>query len=223
MATPAFVVVEIACEHANQVHLLPHLSGVCRQGGAEVYAASSPGRVVGLEPGTVSAALLVARWADVDAARRVTTHTLLPRLREALPSGSEPTVLLAESLPDLGLPDMMDIPTRASVPRPAQHPRNAFLLVRGTAWDQARLNQYRDIILPMHKERGGYYEAFAIQPGQVEALSGEWTEQILAISRWPARAVAEDFWFSDRYQTEAIPLRLGAGRFTVHMVEAAVD
>jgi uncharacterized protein (DUF1330 family) len=60
-----------------------------------------------------------------------------------------------------------------------------------------------------------------VAPGQVEALSGEWTEQILAISRWPTRAAAEDFWYSDRYQAEAIPIRLGAGRFTVHMLEAA--
>lgn len=93
--------------------------------------------------------------------------------------------------------------------------------MRGTAWDQDRLNAYRDVILPMHFERGGYYEAFAIAPGQVEAVSGTWPDQIFAISRWPTRAAAEDFWFSDRYQKEAIPLRLGAGRFTVHALEAA--
>jgi uncharacterized protein (DUF1330 family) len=115
---------------------------------------------------------------------------------------------------------MMDIPSAASVPRPDATQRHFFLLVRGSAWDQERLNAYRDVILPMHFERGGYYESFAIAPGQVEALSGAWTEGIFAISRWPTRAQAEDFWFSDRYQAQAIPLRLGAGRFTVHGLEA---
>jgi hypothetical protein len=42
------------------------------------------------------------------------------------------------------------------------------------------------------------------------------------VSRWPTRAAADDFWYSERYQRVAIPLRLGAGRFTVHQVAAGV-
>jgi uncharacterized protein (DUF1330 family) len=146
---------------------------------------------------------------------------VLPWVRRQIPAALTPQLLVADSLPDAGLPDMMSIPTSASVPRPTAEQRHFFLLVRGSAWDQQRLDAYRDVILPMHFERGGFYESFAIAPGQVEALSGVWTDGIFAISRWPSRARAEDFWFSDRYQTEAIPLRLGAGRFTVHGLEGS--
>ena len=59
----------------------------------------------------------------------------------------------------------------------------------------------------------------ALAAGEVVPLSGEWKEQIFAISRWPTRASAEDFWFADRYQGTAIPIRIGAGKFTVHVLE----
>ena len=95
------------------------------------------------------------------------------------------------------------------------------MVIRGSVSDQAGIDGYRDVILPMLKERGGYYEVFALQPGEVTTLSGQWTEQIFAISRWPQRASAEDFWYSERYQTVAIPRRLGAGHFSVHLLDAA--
>jgi uncharacterized protein (DUF1330 family) len=65
---------------------------------------------------------------------------------------------------------------------------------------------------------------FALSAGEVTALHGEWSDVIFAISRWPTRAAAEDFWYSERYQKTAIPLRLnGAGRFTVSLLDAALD
>jgi hypothetical protein len=33
--------------------------------------------------------------------------------------------------------------------------------------------------------------------------------------------LAEDFWYAERYQTTGIPLRIGAGKFTVHVVDEA--
>jgi len=212
--------VELATEHADQVHLPRELARLAREAGGSVYASATPGLVASLEPGTTAAGIVLARWSDSAVARRVATTMLVPLLRERLPAGAIPTVLLVESLPETGLPDLLDVPTRASVPVPPTSPRNVFLIVRGRAWDAGRLDQYRDVILPMHKERGGLYEAFATTPAQVEALSGVWTEEIFAVSRWPSRAAAEDFWFCDRYQTQAIPLRLGAGRFSVHLIEA---
>jgi uncharacterized protein (DUF1330 family) len=217
-----FIVVEIAGEHANQLGILRDLASLIRSHDGEVLAWAPAGKTAGLEPGTVSAGLLVARWAQHAAARRISLEILLPAIRAQLPSQASLQLFLVDALPDDGLPDMPDIPTVASVPKPAPGLRNMFLIVRGTAWDATRLNAYRDVILPMHKERGGYYEVFAVQPGQVEALAGEWTEQIFAISRWPTRAAAEDFWYSERYQREAIPLRLGAGRFTVHALESVL-
>ncbi len=221
MTSPCFVVIELAGEYAGHARALESLAVVVRAERGVVLAVAAPGRVAGLEPGTVAAGLLIARWPDRDGAISAIRSAILPLLHGQVPASSTPLVLAIEGLPEAGLPEMLDIPTTASVPKPPSSRGNVLLLIRGSAWDQARLDQYRDIILPMHKERGGYYEVFAVAPGQVEALSGEWTEQILAISRWPTRAAAEDFWYSDRYQTQAIPIRLGAGRFTVHMLEAA--
>lgn len=220
MASPCFLLVELAGEHARQSQLLADLADIARAAGGTVLAWAPPGRVAGLEPGTVAAGLLLARWPDRAGAKAAARDRVLPRLRAGLPSGSTPLILAVEGLPDEGLPEMPDIPTVASVPKPASPAGNVLLVVRGSAWDQAKLDQYRDVILPMHKERAGYYEVFAVAPGQVEALSGEWRDLIFAISRWPTRAAAEDFWYSERYQGVAIPIRLGAGRFTVHMLEA---
>jgi uncharacterized protein (DUF1330 family) len=219
-ANPAFLFIEVAGEHADQVGLWRTVSDAVRQEKGVVFASGAAGRIAILEPGGTSAGMLVARWSDASALKVAARDVLLPLIRAAIPSASVPLALCVNGLPVDGLPEMLDIPTVASVPKPPREPRNSFLVVRGTAWDQERLNAYRDVILPMHKERGGYYEAFAIQPGEVTALSGEWTEQIFAISRWPSRSAAEDFWYCDRYQRQAIPLRLGAGRFTVHMLDA---
>jgi uncharacterized protein (DUF1330 family) len=219
VANPWFVLVELGQEHAHQQTLLADLATDARAAGGRVLAWAPPGRVAGLEPGSVAAGLLLARWPDRDSARRA-AGALLPHILAGLPAGTAPRVLAVEGLPDAGLPDMMDIPTTASVPRPASERGNVLLVIRGTAWDQGRLDRYRDVILPMHKERAGYYEVFAVASGQVEAIAGEWQDAIFAVSRWPTRAAAEDFWYSERYQGTAIPLRLGAGRFTVHMLGA---
>lgn len=219
-ASPGFLFIELAGEHANQVNLWSDVAAIVQAAGGTVFASGPAGRVACLEPATVAAGMLIAKWHDSESLTRGALGTILPMIQAALPASTVPLMLRVNALPDAGLPEMMDIPTVASVPVPPVVPRNAFLVVRGSAWDQERLNQYRDVILPMHKQRAGYYEAFAIQPGEVVALSGTWTEQIFAISRWPSRAVAEDFWYCDRYQTQAVPLRLGAGRFAVHMLDA---
>ena len=54
--------------------------------------------------------------------------------------------------------------------------------------------------------------------GAVEVLSGEWSEAIFAISRWPSREAALAFWNAPKYQNDAIPLRLDIGRFSVLML-----
>jgi uncharacterized protein (DUF1330 family) len=221
VSAPCYLLIELAEEHARQARLLEELAGLVRAAGGTVLAWAPPGRVAGLEPATVAAGLLIAKWPSREAARKATEARLLPRLRAGLPGSMVPLILAVEGLPEAGLPEMMDIPTVASVPKPPSPKGNVLLVIRGSAWDQAKLDQYRDVILPMHKERGGYYEVFAVAPGQVEAFSGEWRDAIFAISRWPTRVAAEDFWYSERYQGTAIPIRLGAGRFSVHMLEAS--
>ncbi|MEO6113493.1 MAG: DUF1330 domain-containing protein, partial [Sphingomicrobium sp.] len=110
------------------------------------------------------------------------------------------------------------VPTIATVIVPDAAAPRTFMVIEGTGTDQARMERYRDIILPMMRERGSYYVAFELG-GSVAVLKGAWNEGIFAISRWPSRAAAEDFWFSDEYQKTAVPIRTGFGRFDVQIVE----
>ena len=219
-STPSFLFVELAAEHHNQVRVLEHVAEAVTRAGGEVLGFAAPGRVACLEPGTVAAGILLARFADAGVATRSVQNDLLPVLRGALPDGYVPTVYLVAGLPTTGLPEMLAIPTVASVPVPPRVPRNSLMVIRGSVTNQAQLDLYRDVILPMIKERKGYYEVFALSAGEVTVICGEWRDQIFAVSRWPAAAAAADFWYSDRYQQTAIPLRLGYGRFAVHLFDA---
>jgi len=221
MPNPSYLFVELAGEHADQSGALSRAAEDLRRQGGEILAYAPAGRVSCLEPGTVGSGILLARWPSPGPGMSAAIRGLVSALGQSVPTHSTPLVLEVSGLPPNGLPDMLDVPTVASVPPAPKSPRNALMIIRGSVSDQQRIDGYRDVILPMIKERGGYYEVFALQPGEVTAWSGEWTEQIFAISRWPARANAEDFWFSERYQTVAIPKRLGAGRFVVHLLDAA--
>lgn len=221
MANPSFLFVELAAQHANQVGVLEQVAESVRSAGGDVLAWAPPGRILCLEPGTIASGILLARWPEPGAAMNVATRRIVSMLAAAAPAHSTPLVLEVNGLPERGLPQMMEIPTAASVPVAPRSPRNALMVIRGSVSDQGHIDGYRDVILPMLKERGGYYEVFALQPGEVTALSGEWTEQIFAVSRWPQRANAEDFWYSERYQTVAIPKRIGAGHFSVQLLDAA--
>ena len=221
MSNPAFLLVELADEHPGQVHILKRVAETVRAGGGTVLASAPAGQVCCMEPGTVASGLLIARWSRPGPLSATAENEIIPMLRSSVPTSTVPLVLRVNGLPEEGLPEMMDIPTVASVPTAPKVPRNALMVIRGRAFDTSRMDQYRDIILPMMKQRDSYYEAFALQPGEVTALSGEWQEQIFAISRWPEKARADDFWYSDQYQQTAIPKRIGAGRFSVHLLDAA--
>jgi uncharacterized protein (DUF1330 family) len=148
-----------------------------------------------------------AAWTELSAHGWVTELT-----------AEEPPVILAiNGLPPEGLEDDA-VPTAANVtPPPSAGPR-AYMLIEGTPEDQDRINNYRDVILPMLKERGGYYTIFELG-ASLTVLSGQWTDMIIAISRWPDIDAAYDFWLSDRYQSVAIPMRTGAGRFSVLLAD----
>lgn len=218
-SNPAYFLLELGSEHADQVGILESCASRLRDGGATVHACSPAGRVSCLEPGTIAAGMLIASISDQSSIKALMVERLLSELAAKLPASAAPKLLKISGLPLNGLPDLPDVPTVASVPRPPKGLRNALMVIQGSSTDPAQMDRYRDVILPMIKERGGYYEVFALADGEVTALSGVWTEQIFAISRWPARTSAEDFWYSDRYQRVAIPLRVGAGRFTVHLLD----
>jgi len=170
---PGFILIELAGEHPDQVRLLESSAKLLADGGARVHAWAPAGRVACFEPGTVGAGMLIASMTDPARIAPLVRQSLLPHLKAVMPAHSVPKVLQVNGLPMEGLPTMMDIPTIASVPRPPKGLRNALMVIQGTGSNPAQMDKYRDVILPMMKERGSYYEAFALAAGEVVALSGE--------------------------------------------------
>lgn len=185
-----------------------------REAVAQIHPIAGSARlheVAVLEPGSVAAHTLILPFADKDAAR--TAHAAMPL--DLLSQPGVPLTLLTGAVPAEGFPDPA-IPTRANVaPVPEDGP--VLMLIEGTGRDQDRMGQYRDILLPMMFDLGAFYTVFDLG-GSVEVLSGNWAEAIFAISRWPSRRAAEEFWMSERYQSDAIPLRIDIGRFEVALI-----
>ncbi|UVO49676.1 DUF1330 domain-containing protein [Sphingomonas sp. SUN019] len=208
MSAPAFLTLKTTADAAQ------HWPAAIVAARGDVLAASSADDVRPLEPGTIHTGLIIARfafaedrdtfWASPDSASLAAADPALVALScagiawEGWPGHSVPTIATVD-VPDAGAP-------------------RAYMVIEGTGEDQARMDAYRDVILPMMRERGAYYVAFELG-GDVRVLAGEWGEGIFAISRWPSLAHAEEFWFSDRYQNVAVPIRTGVGRFHVQIVE----
>ena len=204
---PAFLTLKTTCNAAAWAE-------AATSARATVLAASDAGAVKPLELGTAHTGLVIMRFAflgDLDA------FWMSQGAREL--AGADPglVALACAGLPYEGWPGNF-VPTIATVDVPASEDPRTFMVIEGTGTDQDRMDRYRDMILPMMRERGAYYITFELG-GNVRVLAGNWGEGIFAISRWPSRAHAEDFWFSDRYQRECIPIRTGVGRFDVQIIE----
>lgn len=177
-----------------------------------------------LEAGTPQAEIALFQFDDAQQAGELWNSDANRRLLSTHGLAGNPgtLALLAPGLPYTGLPDAPDIPTIASVePPPGRGPRH-YMIIQGTGTDQARMDRYRDIILPMMADLGSYYIAFNIGGG-TETLAGAWPWEIFAISRWPDYRAGHDFWDSDRYRNVAVPLRTGAGTFHVHFFKGEID
>jgi uncharacterized protein (DUF1330 family) len=205
---PAFLVVKPVSADAA---MLADWSAAILAARGTILAAALPDAVEVLEPGSLHTGLILARFAwgpDLDG-----FWAGAAALAAGLSDGSQ--VMAANGLPWEGWPGHV-VPTIATVDVPAADGAPAYMLIEGTTFDEGRMDDYRDIILPMLRARGAYYPMFELG-GAVRVLHGVWSDDILAVSRWPSIALAHDFWFSDRYQNTAIPTRTGAGRFDVQL------
>jgi uncharacterized protein (DUF1330 family) len=181
---------------------------------ATVLAWADADAVKPLEPGTMHTGLVLLRFAFANDLQAFWASEVARDLAQAEPGV---VALACAGLPWEGWPGNF-VPTIATVDVPASDRPRTFMVIEGTGTDQNRMDKYRDLILPMMRDRGAYYVAFELG-GNVRVLAGRWSEGIFAISRWPSSAHAEDFWFSDKYQNECIPIRTGVGRFDVQIIE----
>lgn len=209
--TPWFVVLEVPDLVGARAGFGAVRDSIVATGGT-LLASALPREVQVLEAGTALAAVLIARWptesaalawwndADVRAA-------LAPALAVA---GSR--AVAVRGVPPAGLGDFL--PTAANVAPPRLDTPPAYMLVQGSITNVPPIEQYAAIIMPMLRERFGYYVVYAQAP-DVRVLHGRWAEQAHIVSRWPTLAAARDFWTCERYQDVAIPTRTGHGAFTV--------
>jgi uncharacterized protein (DUF1330 family) len=207
MSAPAFLTLKTGSNEMQWAEAIGSARG-------EVLASGARAAVTTLEPGTKHSGLVIARFPFAEDREAFWKATAAKALADADPA------LVALSTSGIaweGWPGNF-VPTIATVDVPAAEAPRTFMVIEGTGTDQERMDKYRDIILPMMRQRGSYYVAFELG-GDVKVLKGDWSEGIFAISRWPSRAHAEDFWFCDQYQKTAIPIRTGVGRFDVQIIE----
>jgi uncharacterized protein (DUF1330 family) len=215
-APRAFLVVKAFCQHLRFARFVPAALFIAARHDGEVLVSRAVHQVSVLEPGSVPAHLWIAHFpsrAKADAAwGDMKSEGLLADITQDL----VPVVLAMDGVPPTGLPDFIPTPSNVTPPESLMQP--AYFVIEGSATDQTRMDKYRDILLPMMKERSAYYIAFELG-GNVRVLSGQWSEAIFAMSRWPSVAFAHDAWMAGRYQKDAIPLRLGIGKFSVLVAE----
>jgi uncharacterized protein (DUF1330 family) len=213
---PVFLAVQIPAA-ADAAAYLDAAASLAGAHDGRALAAVSASAVECLEAGTPESSILLAEFDDSAAARGFWNAPAHRQTFSAVANAPGLSALIVNGLPYAGLPDMPEIPSTASVTPPAGRGPRAYMIVQGTATDQPRMDEYRDIILPMIAAQGAYYTCFEID-GKVDLLHGEWTHNIFAISRWPDHDAGHAFWDSDRYQHVAIPTRTGAGHFWVHFM-----
>lgn len=184
----------------------------------EVLACGEAAAVELLEPGTPLAAVVIARWESRAACETGWRGGVGAAVAGLIAGAPGALALAAEGLPAEGLPDQLEVPTVASVPIAVLASPPTYMAIQGSVTHAERIVGYRNIILPLMKELGALYVVFCIGGGGVRVLHGSWDEQIFAISRWPTHAAAHGFWYSDRYQQVAIPIRTGIGAFHVHLL-----
>lgn len=217
---PQFLVVEVPDVVAARASF-GRLATLVRDSGGTVLAAALPRDVEVLETGTRLVAVLVARWttkAALDAlwatAAREDAFAPIARVR-----GSR--AVSVRGIPVAGLPGNF-LPTIATVTPPDLPTPPAWMLVQGSVTNLEPIQRYAEIIMPMLRERLGYYVVYAEAP-DVTVLHGEWSEQAFIVSRWPDLDAARDFWWCDRYQLTAIPTRTGHGDFTVLLMPGVAE
>ncbi len=210
---PGFLLLSVPGATAQPALLDALTSAVAAEGGVLIATGAAADNAY-LEIGTPPKSVIVATWPS-----QAAVLAAWPVIARKIPGDSEAAIvaLAGPCMAEDGLPDF---PTRAAA-APVKSPGPpAFMVVEGTVTAAEPMARYRDIIFPMISERGGYYLVYL--PGdQVTVLHGDWPWGALIVSRWPDAAAAHDFWYSDRYQTVAIPTRTGSGVFSVVLLPPA--
>ncbi len=96
-----------------------------------------------------------------------------------------------------------------------------YMIVIGTNVESARMGPYARATIPLLLEYGGRL-LFISEENDAEILEGPAFTSSIRVFEFPSLQHARDFYFSERYQREAIPLREGLGTLNVIVSDAFV-
>lgn len=96
-----------------------------------------------------------------------------------------------------------------------------YMIVIGTNVDSARMGPYARATIPLLLEFGGRL-LFISEEHAAEVLEGPTFTSSIRVFEFPSLQHARDFYFSERYQREAMPLREGLGTLNVIVSDAFV-
>ena len=133
-----------------------------------------------------------------------------------------PMISLAATLACAGLPPgaLAGGAAHADESEPAATPPG-YMIVIGTNVDSARMGPYARATIPLLLEYGGRL-LFISEEHAGEVLEGPAFTSSVRVFEFPSLQHARDFYFSERYQREAIPLREGLGTLNVIVSDAFV-
>lgn len=150
---------------------------------------------------------------------------------EAFSAQSRPAVR-AVQLPDLGPVHSVIVHTPDGLPieifqrdlhAVAHEPCAAYMIIAGTTLDVARMGRYAAAL-----EASGLYPSvggrYVNEARPIEVFEGAPHEDhVSLIVRFPTQAAAREFWYSETYQREILPLRVDplAGDYTVTVYRSA--
>lgn len=135
---------------------------------------------------------------------------------------SLPMIALAATLICAGLPAGA-VAGGAAQPEetaPAATPPG-YMIVIGTNVESARMGPYARATIPLLLEYGGRL-LFISEEHAAEILEGPAFTSSIRVFEFPSLQHARDFYYSETYQREAIPLREGLGTLNVIVSDAFV-
>lgn len=214
MGQPCYLIVKSGVSNAKFREFCETNSMLC----SRATGMAGTHETVSLEPGSAPKNILAVRFDSAEEARASWQESD----QSALSSDPDLLVMVSIAVPEEGFPPELDfLPTHKNTDVDGSSPP-ALMLIEGSVWDERPIDAYRDIIMPMLKERKAFYLIYALAE-DTQVLQGQWSEGFLALSRWPTQAAAYDFWLSDTYQNKAIPTRIDAGKFSVLLLQGEQD
>jgi uncharacterized protein (DUF1330 family) len=220
MVNPAYLVFRVYPEtDNNEVDMyFNFITKTVSSSGAEILGSVKSTDIGVFEIGSIPFSTLILKWVSGSVAAEDYWNSkehknIFDKL--TINCRNDIIAFIADGLPDDGLVND-PIPTIASYEsRIFKFNENKTLLViEGKVSDQKTIEKYREILFEIMIEQKSYYIVLTSSEG-INLLHGKWNEDIFAISKWQSMQSINEFWYCDKYQNVAIPIRTGAGNFSV--------